>query len=495
MRIGVSGRRAGTIETLPRLAPRSRPHAPPRGHVVARHYGHHDVLVRRMLAIADLGGLVAALALVLLVFSSHVAQFLFALMALPAWIVIFKMYGLYDRDLKRISHMSVDDLPWIFHGVLVGCLLLIAYFKVTPPGGIDYGDLAAFGALAVVIVTASRAFARRLSIRLFGCERVLLVGDGEEIAILARKLQAHPEYGVRAVGMVSPSPEIAARAGVPALGDLIGIDLAAVVSEHEVERLIIAHQSFGEAAMLELLRACRELRLKVSVLPGLFDALGPSVEIDDVEGLTVLGINPPVLARSSRFLKRTMDLIGAAALIVLTVLPQIVIAIAVKLDSPGPVLFRQPRVGRGGRTFQVVKFRTMVADAERQREQLLRHSKDPGWLLLDHDPRITRVGRILRKYSLDELPQLWTVLRGEMSLVGPRPLIEAEHSQLSGWSECRIDLTPGLTGLWQVLGRTKIPFEEMVKLDYLYVTNWSLWTDIRLILRTLPAVLTSRGAN
>jgi hypothetical protein len=152
MRIGVSGRRAGTIETLPRLAPRSRPHAPPRGHVVARHYGHHDVLVRRMLAIADLGGLVAALALVLLVFSSHVAQFLFALMALPAWIVIFKMYGLYDRDLKRISHMSVDDLPWIFHGVLVGCLLLIAYFKVTPPGGIDYGDLAAFGALAVVIV-------------------------------------------------------------------------------------------------------------------------------------------------------------------------------------------------------------------------------------------------------------------------------------------------------------------------------------------------------
>jgi lipopolysaccharide/colanic/teichoic acid biosynthesis glycosyltransferase len=136
-----------------------------------------------------------------------------------------------------------------------------------------------------------------------------------------------------------------------------------------------------------------------------------------------------------------------------------------------------------------------VADAEQQREQLLRHSKDPGWLLLDHDPRITRVGRILRKYSLDELPQLWTVLRGEMSLVGPRPLIEAEHSQLSGWSECRIDLTPGLTGLWQVLGRTKIPFEEMVKLDYLYVTNWSLWTDIRLILRTLPAVLTSRGAN
>ncbi len=137
----------------------------------------------------------------------------------------------------------------------------------------------------------------------------------------------------------------------------------------------------------------------------------------------------------------------------------------------------------------------MAVDAEERRDELLAKSKDPDWLLLDHDPRVTRVGRFLRASSLDELPQLWNVLKGEMSLVGPRPLIEAEDRQLEGWRRSRIDLTPGVTGLWQVLGRTNIPFEEMVKLDYLYVTNWSLWTDLRLMLRTLPVVLLKRGAN
>jgi lipopolysaccharide/colanic/teichoic acid biosynthesis glycosyltransferase len=137
----------------------------------------------------------------------------------------------------------------------------------------------------------------------------------------------------------------------------------------------------------------------------------------------------------------------------------------------------------------------MVVDAEGRREDLLGRSTDPGWLKLDRDPRITRVGRVLRLTSLDELPQLWNVLKGEMSLVGPRPLIESEDGQIGGWARSRLDLTPGLTGLWQVLGRTNIPFEEMVKLDYLYVTNWSLWGDIRLILRTLPIVLARRGAN
>ena len=159
------------------------------------------------------------------------------------------------------------------------------------------------------------------------------------------------------------------------------------------------------------------------------------------------------------------------------------------------MLFRQERIGAGRAPFRLVKFRTMAEDAEQRREELLAQSKDPGWLLLDHDPRITRVGRFLRHSSLDELPQLWNVLKGEMSLVGPRPLIESEDRQLEGWGRSRLDLTPGMTGLWQVLGRTSIPFEEMVKLDYLYVTNWSLWTDLRLILRTLPAVLLKRGVN
>ena len=159
------------------------------------------------------------------------------------------------------------------------------------------------------------------------------------------------------------------------------------------------------------------------------------------------------------------------------------------------MLFRQERVGRGGRRFRLVKFRTMVADAEAQRAALLAHSTDPHWLKLDHDPRVSRLGHHLRHLSIDELPQLWNVIRGQMSLVGPRPLIVAEDDMVVGWGRGRLDLTPGITGYWQVLGRTRIPFEEMVKLDYLYVTSWSLWNDMRLIIRTLPAVLTRRGAN
>jgi exopolysaccharide biosynthesis polyprenyl glycosylphosphotransferase len=235
--------------------------------------------------------------------------------------------------------------------------------------------------------------------------------------------------------------------------------------------------------------------VKVSVLPGVFDAIGSGVEVDDVEGVTVLGMSPPVLSRSSRVLKRSMDIVGALVLLLLTAPIQLLIVLAIRLDDGGPVLFRQRRVGRWDRRFQVFKFRTMCVDAEAKRAQLLAMSKDPGWLLLDDDPRVTRVGRFLRHTSLDELPQVWNVLRGEMSLVGPRPLMEADAKQLTGWSRSRLDLKPGVTGLWQVLGRTSIPFEEMVKLDYLYVTNWTLWNDVRLLLRTFPVVFARRGAN
>jgi lipopolysaccharide/colanic/teichoic acid biosynthesis glycosyltransferase len=222
-----------------------------------------------------------------------------------------------------------------------------------------------------------------------------------------------------------------------------------------------------------------------------------TIEIDShrVGAVPALGRTPSYMPRSSLLLKRAMDLAGATILLVLTAPLIGLAAVAIKLDSPGPAFFRQTRVGRGGRRFQLLKCRTMCADAEQRRAELLARSKDPGWLHLDEDPRVTRVGRFLRRTSIDELPQLWNVLRGEMSLVGPRPILEEEDRQLRGWRRARIDLTPGITGLWQVTGRTDVPFEEMVKLDYLYVTNWSLWTDVRLIGRTLPAVLAKRGVN
>jgi exopolysaccharide biosynthesis polyprenyl glycosylphosphotransferase len=259
--------------------------------------------------------------------------------------------------------------------------------------------------------------------------------------------------------------------------------------------VILAGHGLDDQALLGVLRRCKELSVKVSLVPEMFDVMGPSVEIDEIEGVTLLGLNPPVLSRTSRLAKRCMDVaLSAVALVVLAPV-MVAVAIAVRLDSRGPVLFRQRRRGKGGVEFDVFKFRTMVLDAEGRRSALLAQSNDPDWLLLDDDPRITRAGRVLRPRSLDELPQLWNVLRGEMSLVGPRPLVEDEDRRVEDWARVRLDLTPGITGLWQVLGRTRIPFEEMVKLDYLYVTNWSLWGDVRLLVRTLPAVLMQRGAN
>jgi exopolysaccharide biosynthesis polyprenyl glycosylphosphotransferase len=463
--------------------------------VVARCYPPRDVAVRRMLAVADAGGITVGLFVAIAIASGRPTQFVWTLLTVPLWIVLFKAYGLYDRDLRRISHASLDDVPWLFHAILVGCLLLFAYSKATPPGSVAVSALGLFAATGGIAVLALRALARRAARRVLGRERVVLVSEAEPVAVLARKIGTHPEYGLEAVGRISRSPSAANGMMLPLLGKWADVDLARVVSRNRVERVLVSHDDLAEDELLDLVHCCRRLGVKVSVLPRPFDAMGPSVEVDDIEGVTVLGVNPPVLPRSSRLLKRAMDIAGAACGLLLSVPLLAIVAVAIKLDSPGPVLFRQRRIGRAGREFRLVKFRTMVADAEHRHERLISQSRDPGWLLLDHDPRVTRVGHFLRHWSLDELPQLWNVLKGEMSLVGPRPLIDSEDRQLLGWRRSRVDLTPGLTGLWQVLGRTNIPFEEMIKLDYLYVTNWSLWTDVRLILRTLPSVVTRRGVN
>jgi exopolysaccharide biosynthesis polyprenyl glycosylphosphotransferase len=324
-----------------------------------------------------------------------------------------------------------------------------------------------------------------------GPERVLLIGDDGLAELLIRKMRAHPEYGLEPVGVAGVGANAPAAALLPVLGDLEHLE--PVARGHAVHRLLVS-PGFRED-QLDLLRLARELGLKVSVLPTLSDALGPAVEVDDLEGITVLGLNPPVLSRSSRFVKRGMDVLGASLLLFLLAPLMLGIAVVVRVTSPGPALFRQRRIGRHGRSFELRKFRTMYLDAEQRVDELRAFSKDPNWLHLDDDPRITPVGRFLRRTSLDELPQLWTVLRGDMSIVGPRPLIESEDDLVDGWGRRRLELTPGITGLWQVLGRTNIPFAEMVKLDYLYVTSWSAWGDIRLILRTLPAILSRRGAN
>jgi lipopolysaccharide/colanic/teichoic acid biosynthesis glycosyltransferase len=221
--------------------------------------------------------------------------------------------------------------------------------------------------------------------------------------------------------------------------------------------------------------------------------VGSSVEFDDLDGLNVLGVRRFGLTRSSWLVKRSMDVVGSGVALVLLGPFLALIALAIKVDSRGPVLFRQERVGREGQIFEMLKFRTMVAGAEDQREELEDRNEADGLFKIEDDPRITRVGRLLRRTSFDELPQLVNVLRGEMSLVGPRPLVLADDQRVRGWYRRRLQLTPGMTGRWQVLGSARVPLGDMVKLDYLYVANWSVWGDMKILLRTVGFVLGRRG--
>jgi lipopolysaccharide/colanic/teichoic acid biosynthesis glycosyltransferase len=221
--------------------------------------------------------------------------------------------------------------------------------------------------------------------------------------------------------------------------------------------------------------------------------VGSSVEFDDVGGIVVLGLRHYGLSRSSRALKRMFDLtLGSLALLALA--PTfLAIAVAIKLDSRGPVFFRQRRIGRQDGEFEIVKFRTMVVGAERRKEDLLALNEADGLFKIANDPRITRIGGLLRRTGLDELPQLLNVIRGDMSLVGPRPLIPQEDRQVEGWARRRLEVPPGMTGHWQVLGSARVPLREMLKIDYLYGANWSLWGDMKILLRTIPFVVSRRG--
>jgi exopolysaccharide biosynthesis polyprenyl glycosylphosphotransferase len=399
-----------------------------------------------------------------------------------------------------VSHSTVDDLPGIFHAYLIGSVVLWGYFQITGGGKVVFVSILAFGLAASVSMVILRRTARGAARRVMGPERVLFVGGGFTTAALVQKMRTLENGRLEPVGVLMRYDDPPAEPSLPVIGRFDLPRLEHVLHEHSIDRVVASgfdrdEGGQAEAETLDLLRRCRQLSVKVSLVPSAFDAIGPSAEVDHIGGITVLGVNPPVLPRTARWAKRGMDIVGSATLLILGAPLLLFLALIIRLDSRGPVLFHQERVGRRGKTFRLLKFRSMVMDAEARRGELLQLSKDPGWLHLDSDPRITRVGGFIRRYSLDELPQLWNVLRGDMSLVGPRPLVVEEDRMLGGWHRARVDLLPGLTGLWQVLGRTSIPFDEMLKLDYMYVTNWSLWGDVRLVLRTLPVVVSRRGAN
>jgi exopolysaccharide biosynthesis polyprenyl glycosylphosphotransferase len=467
-------------------------------------------LVRRALLAADAIGLLAAfLAARQLAASPAGGTFgvwaevaLLLGVTLPAWVIGAKLIGLYDRDEERASHSTTDDLAGVFQLCTLGAWLFLAGTWATDARQVDFGRLLVFWVLAVALVTGARVGARAVCRRrLTYMQNTVVVGAGDVGQLVARKLLQHPEYGINLLGFVDGDPRPLGRhvVDVPVLG---GIDeLPALVRVLDVERVIVAFTRDSRERMVDLVRTLQDLDVQIDVVPRFFEVVGASADVHSVEGLALVGLRPIRLPRSSRLLKRTLDLSVAALALVLLAPLLAAISLAVKLDSRGPVFFRQERRGAGDRTFSIVKFRTMADGADGRKADLVRandHARAGGdvrMFKMRRDPRVTRVGRLLRRLSLDELPQLWNVVRGEMSLVGPRPLVLSEDRHVATWARRRVDLLPGMTGLWQVLGRSEIPFEEMVRLDYLYVTSWSLAGDVKLLLRTIPALLTgAKGA-
>ena len=414
------------------------------------------------------------------------------------WLGLLAIFGSYHRRRVSISSRGLDDhlksiaLPLIVGGL--GVLLMQAPLtEAFGPGLVEPATVATFLGLAALLVPLARLCIQ--SVRALGLdrpERTLIVGSGPVARTVSKKLRSHRGYGLELVGYVADEDDDVE--GFSHLGRCG--ELAQTCETLEIDRVLIAGPTATDEEMLELVRSVRNPRVQVSMVPRFFEIFPAHARLDDLEGVPVITIPPVRLGSAARIAKRAVDILVSGALLLLLAPALGAIAAAIKIDSPGPAFFHQLRRGRNGSTFRIVKFRTMIVGAEAQRDSLASRNQVDGPLfkLKDGDPRVTRIGAVLRRTSLDELPQLWNVLRGEMSLVGPRPFVVHEADQITGWASRRLDVAPGITGLWQCMGRNDLSYEEMKRLDYLYVTSWSPWWDVKIIARTVRVVLRRDGA-
>ncbi|HZR95102.1 MAG TPA: sugar transferase [Gaiellaceae bacterium] len=486
------------------------PAALPQGETRPRRRGR-GWLVRRALLLADVVGLTTAFLVAEAIIAARGRlpidlriELIFFASSLPVFVVLAKLYGLYDRDEERTNHTTVDDFIGVFHLCTVAVWVLYAGAWMTGIATPPLEKLAFFWIASVAFVPVARSTARALCRRRSSYfQNTLVVGAGAVGQLVARKLRQHTEYGIRLVGFVDADPlELRADiSDVPLYGSLE--ELPDLVRQLDVDRVVVAFSRDSHEQVLTVVRTLNELDVQVDIVPRLFEMVGPSVEIRSVEALPLVGLPPRRPSRSSRVVKRTIDLVGSALLIVLLAPLLAYIALRVKLDSKGPVLFKQERVGLSMRPFTVLKFRSMRPgtddSAHRRyiRETMDRHTVPHanGLYKLERDDAVTRFGHWLRRTSLDELPQLFNVLRGDMSLVGPRPCIAYELENFAPHHFDRFLVRPGMTGLWQVTARAHSTFGEALDIDAGYVHGWSLGLDLWLLCRTPLEVLRGRRAT
>jgi exopolysaccharide biosynthesis polyprenyl glycosylphosphotransferase len=408
----------------------------------------------------------------------------------PLFVLGAKAIGLYDRDTQLLHKTTLDEVPRLFALATVAALVLYLAESTLVQGVAGRGQVALAWLTLFALLITLRPLARYVAREAMPPDRCLFVGDRASAEEFRENLATSPAVKAELSGWIPVEPVgDAPRDSAPALAGRI----RAMIAERGIQRVVIGPDPANNDRLLDSIRELRGHGVRVSVLPDVSRVVSSAIELDRLSGLTLLGVRRFEITHSSKLIKRSFDLAGSSlALLVLT--PVLVaIAIAIRLDTRGPVTFRQQRAGRHGEPFEMIKFRSMVVGAEQRQHELLHLNEGDGVFKISDDPRVTRVGRLIRRLHLDELPQLINVVRGEMSLVGPRPLPLAEDRRIEGWHRRRLDLRPGITGPWQVLGSAKLPVREMVRLDYQYVADWSLWNDIRILLLTLGHMARARG--
>ncbi len=411
-------------------------------------------------------------------------------------LTVFARRGLYR--LKRTTQW-LDEVGTIVAGTTLAVAVLVMVFYLFRPG-VTSRALLFYAWIAIVILLSAMRLAVRWVIasrrrRGIGVARVLVVGAGHIGKMVMQQIAGRPGLGYSLTGFCDDVfwAQQAPFGRFQCLGAVA--DLPRVLGEHNIDEVVIALSSAEHQRILEMVALCEQNGVEFRLVPDTFDLTLGTLEVDELAGIPLIGRREPALKGVNLALKRLIDIAVSSAALLLLAPAMLLVAIAVKLDSPGPILYPQERVGAGGRVFRIYKVRSMHVDAERRREDLLDRNEAGGPIFkMKDDPRRTRVGRFIRKFSLDEVLQLWNVLIGDFSLVGPRAPIPREVEQYDASHRRRLEVTPGLTGLWQVSGRSDLPFDEMVMLDLYYIENWSIGLDLKIILQTIPAVLSGRGA-
>jgi exopolysaccharide biosynthesis polyprenyl glycosylphosphotransferase len=451
-------------------------------------------LLRRLLATGDWLAIVAALCVATMTTSTtDVGTLFWAVLFTPAWILVLKLHGLYDNDHRRIRHSTLDEVPSLVSASALGAIAIDGLLALSPVGPLSAGSAVLVGVGALVGCFAVRAVLRFAWHRLTGVATGLVIGPAVAADLIARRIATHPEARLRLVGYLSAPRDKDRRASLPRLGSIE--EISRVAREHEVERVVVTEQEMSEADAEHLIEECKVAGLGLTFLPQHYGLLGPGIELNRLAELPVLDFRFSDPPRSTMAMKRGLDV--AVSGLMLTLLSPLLalIAILILIDSGAPVFFRQARAGKEGVPFTMLKFRTMVTDAEERLAELvdLEKLEEPAFKIPD-DPRITRAGRLLRRTSLDELPQLINVLLGHMSLVGPRPEEEAVVALYDERQRIRLAVKPGLTGPMQVYGRGDLTFEERLAMERDYLDNLSVAGDLAILLRTPRAIVRGDGA-